>query len=214
MIFSKEKAITLTPNWHRASQTVTTVLSLGIIGISTTLFSILPVEAATIWSGSKMTFTKATGADFTLSQNQDRITDNVWITRGDLQGLFNIKQESSFDKGSSDPASPVGTEWSYGTTANLGSLTFSKWRAWAVNNPVQTVGQDAVLHLIAEDIYIDIKFLSWDQRAGGFSYERSTEAVPEPTSTLGFLVLGSFGTALTLKRKLKFSKLSALKLAK
>jgi hypothetical protein len=200
MILSKEKAITLPPNWHRASQTVATLLSLGIVGISTAVLSILPAEAATIWSGSKITFTKATGADWTLPQNQDRITDNVWITRQDTQGIFNIKQESSFDKGSSDPASPLGTEWAYGTTANLGSLTFSKWRAWAVNNPVQTVGQDAVLHLIAEDVYIDIKFLSWDQRAGGFSYERSTEAVPEPTSTLGFLDLSAFGTALKRKR--------------
>jgi hypothetical protein len=214
MILSKERAITLTPNLRRASRTVATLFSLSLFGISTAVLFTLPVEAATIWSGSKITFTKATGADWTLPQNQDRITDNVWITRQDTQGIFNIKQESSFDKSNPDPASPLGTEWAYGTTANLGSLTFSKWRAWAVNNPLQTVGQDAVLHLIAEDIYIDIKFVSWDQRAGGFSYERSTEAVPEPTSALGFLVLGTFGTALTLKRKLKFSKLSALKLAK
>jgi hypothetical protein len=207
MILSTKKPVAPALDWRRAPSTVTALLSIGIVGISVAVLSVQPAEAATIWSGSKITFTKATGADWTLPQNQDRITDNVWITRQDTQGIFNIKQESSFDKSSPDPASPLGTEWAYGTTANIGSLTFSNWRTWAVNNPPQTVGQAAVLHLIAEDIYIDIKFLSWDQRAGGFSYERSTEAVPEPVSTLGFLALGTLGTALTRKRKLKSSKL-------
>jgi hypothetical protein len=206
MTLSAKKPVALTLGWRRAPSTVTALLSVGIIGISVAVLSLQPAEAATIWSGPKITFTKAAGADFTLPQNQDRITDNVWITRGNVQGIFNIKQESSYDK-SSTSGSPLGTQWAYGTTANISSLTFSNWLAWTVNNPVQTVGQDAVLYLVAEDIYIDIKFLSWDQRAGGFSYERSTEAVPEPTSILGLLALGTFGTALTLKRRLKPSKL-------
>jgi hypothetical protein len=45
------------------------------------------------------------------------------------------------------------------------------------------IGKDAVLHLIADDIYLDIKFLSWTAGGGGgFSYERST--VPEPSSLI------------------------------
>lgn len=37
------------------------------------------------------------------------------------------------------------------------------------------VGKSAVLHLIPNDIYLDIKFLSWGQAGGGgFSYQRST----------------------------------------
>ena len=36
----------------------------------------------TFWTGPKITFTKADDADWTLEENQDRITDNVWITRG------------------------------------------------------------------------------------------------------------------------------------
>jgi hypothetical protein len=41
------------------------------------------------------------------------------------------------------------------------------------------VGQDAVLHLISENIYLSIKFTSWTSGAngGGFSYERSTPPV-------------------------------------
>jgi hypothetical protein len=171
------------------------VLTLSILG--NTLVATLPVEAATLYLGSKITFVKPTGADFTQAQYQDRITDLVWLTRGNVAGLYNIKQESAFDKNSADPLSPVDTEWAYGTTANVGSLVFSKWKTWSGNAPFQTVGLDAVLHLITDDIYIDIKFLSWDQRAGGFSYERSTAAptaeVPEPSSLIGLLGLGLMG---------------------
>ncbi len=54
-------------------------------------------------------------------------------------------------------------------------LTFYTWVTWAGNFPPGTVGQDAVVHLISEDIYIDIRFESWSCcGAGGFSYVRST----------------------------------------
>ena len=36
------------------------------------------------------TFTKTDYADWTLEGNQDRITDNVWITRQNNRGLYNI----------------------------------------------------------------------------------------------------------------------------
>jgi len=38
------------------------------------------------------------------------------------------------------------------------------------------IGRGAVIHLVDEDIYLDIRFLSWTQSrgGGGFSYERST----------------------------------------
>ena len=51
-------------------------------------------KAQTIWTGAPMTFTKADYADWTNAANQDRITDNVWLTRKDTQGLFNIAQET------------------------------------------------------------------------------------------------------------------------
>ena len=39
------------------------------------------------------------------------------------------------------------------------------------------VGKNYVVHLITDNIYIDLKMLSWQQgggNGGGFSYERST----------------------------------------
>lgn len=133
----------------------------------------------TIWDGPKITFTKENNADFTLEENQDRITENVWITRGNAQGIFNIKTEMAY----ADFLSPADTEWAFGTTSDIASLTFLNWEE-AVDMPPASVDQDMVLHLITDDIYIDVKFLSWTQGngnggsgGGGFSYERSTEPV-------------------------------------
>ena len=40
--------------------------------------------------------------------------------------------------------------------------------------PPSTVGQNAVLHLLNSNIYIDIKFTSWGATGGAFSYVRSS----------------------------------------
>ena len=129
-------------------------------------------QAATVWTGPKVVFTKADGADPKQAPNQDRLTSNVWLTRGASQGLYNIAREAFF----THSASPADTEWASGTTANYASLTYTDWETWArsVGKPPATPGVNAVLHLKTDDIYLDIKFLSWSERSGGFSYERST----------------------------------------
>jgi hypothetical protein len=124
-----------------------------------------------IWTGSNITFSKADGADPSEEANQDRITNNVWITRGNNGGqIFNIKQESASNKSDS----PIDTEWAIGTTSDVADLTFSKFRD--AIKPQDIVGRDMVLHLITDDIYIDIKFSNWSQsKEGGFDYSRSTQ---------------------------------------
>jgi hypothetical protein len=104
--------------------------------------------------------------------NQDRITDNVWLTRANNRGLFNIKSESIYV----NSKSPLDTEWAFGTTSNISILTFNNWEDTLNSNPLSALNQDMVLHLVTDDIYIDIKFTSWDSGnvGGGFSYTRST----------------------------------------
>lgn len=154
------------------------------IGIGwTALMLIIGVHSAragtpTIWTGPSITFTKTNLANPALAVNQDRITSNVWLTRGPSQGLYNAKTESGFIHN----FSPDDTEWANGTTANYNSLSYTDWNAWAkgVNlGPPSTIGVNAVVHLKTDNIYIDIKFLSWDASGtgGGFSYTRSTPAV-------------------------------------
>jgi len=126
--------------------------------------------ATQIWSGTRVSFVKTNNAVWTLPVNQDHITTNCWLTRKSSQGLFNIAQEAGYTNG----VSPADTEWAYGTTAGL-PLTFQSWTNWNGNNPTSSIGQDAVLHVISEDIYIDFKLTSWTGGAGGggFSYERA-----------------------------------------
>ena len=52
----------------------------------------LIIGAGTV-SADTVVFIKPDSADWTLPENQDRITDSVWITRKDIQSLFNIVQE-------------------------------------------------------------------------------------------------------------------------
>ncbi len=126
---------------------------------------------ATLWLGSNTTFTKEAGADPQQEANQDRLTDNVWITRGNNGGeIYNAKQENTFSKGSS----PAGTEWAVGSIDDAANLTFEPFRS-AVGSPQSATGKNLVLHLIQDDIYLSVKFTFWGSgKNGRFVYERST----------------------------------------
>ena len=143
----------------------------------------LPAGAAEIWNGPMVTFTNLAGSDPTLPSSQDRITLDVWLTRGSTRGLYNAALESGYTS-----LSPVGTEWAYGELANYASLNYQTWATWNGQHPPFMVGQDAVLHIIPDDIYLAIEFTSWNVGGGGFSYLRSTQAVPEPSTSLLLLV--------------------------
>jgi hypothetical protein len=131
-----------------------------------------------------MSFSKENYADWTAEENQDRITDLVWLTRADNKGIFNIVQEEEYNNVAD--ISPLGTEWANGSIADgIENLTFTTWSASNPNSPVEEIGVPKVLHLIEEDIYIDLVFTSWTQGGGGsgtgfgggFSYQRSTPSV-------------------------------------
>ena len=156
--------------------------------------------ATEIWSGLDYHFEKADWADWTLPENQDYYTDNVILTRGDYEGLFNIALEDYFSDWS---LSPLGTEWAYSGmngnpvwnpgegAVNYESLIFSAW----VESLEYWVGdfieyRPGVVHLLDDDIYVDIYCTFWrcgeDGGGGGFVYDRG---IPEP-ATLSLLVLG------------------------
>ena len=127
---------------------------------------------ATVWRGETKTFTKVDNSDPNSEENQDRITSNVWITRGNSGGqIYNIVSETSADSNSS----PAGTRWALGTIEEISSLSFSNFRG-AVGKPKNVVGKNLVLHLIEDNIFLSVKFTSWSEnKLGGFSYQRSTQ---------------------------------------
>lgn len=145
-------------------------------GISTASLAVVITlsEGPLIWTGDIITFVKADGADPDLEANQDRITDNVWITRGNDGGpISNAQSDANTDNGPGD------TEWAIGTLDDLSVLEFADLRG-AIGDGRgafrDLVGVDLVLHLITDDVYLDVKFTSWSQGMnGGFAYERSTE---------------------------------------
>ena len=126
---------------------------------------------STIWEGSPMTFEKADGSDPNDATNQDRITNLVWITRGNGGGqIYNIAKENSSNKDNS----PAGTLWAVGKLDQIESLNFTKFRA-AVGKPQDVVGKDLVMYMEEDDIYLSIRFTSWSNgQKGGFAYTRST----------------------------------------
>ena len=128
-------------------------------------------EGPVIWMNETIAFNKSDGSNPNLVENQDRIRDNIWITRGNSGGqIFNIALNSNANK----IESPVGTEWAIGTLDEIDNLSFDYFRN-AVSRPKNVVGKNLVLHLIEDNIYLTVKFISWSQgKRGGFSYERST----------------------------------------
>lgn len=162
------------------------------------LFFASGLMAQTFWTGPTTTFTKLVNADWTLEENQDRITDDHWITRANNKGLFNIAKETEFEGTGAGPAffgdSPADTEWAFGSISDgVNNLTFTTWIVATTQftggeaDPTSLLDRDMVLHLITPDIYIDIKLTHWGSgQAGGgsFSYDRSTEG---STSTNDFL---------------------------
>ena len=128
--------------------------------------------SATFWSGDPISFSKPNGADPSLVENQDRITDKVWITRGnDGKQFYNAFIESSASKNES----PIGTLWSMGTIAEIENLNFVNLRSATNGKPKTAVGKPMVLYLTEEKIYLSITITAWAQgKLGGFSYERLT----------------------------------------
>src|ERR1043166_774424 len=97
------------------------------ISSSVILLLAISAHAATVWEGPMISFTKASYVNPLLAENQDRLTANVWITRGTSQGLFNANTESRF----THFLSPAGTEWANGSLENYATLSYTDWNYWA-----------------------------------------------------------------------------------
>jgi hypothetical protein len=134
-----------------------------------------PARAAVIWTGPTITFTQIAG-----SGAVDPLTPAVGLTRASTEGLYNAVTETSYTHN----YSPADTAWAYGELADYATLTYTDWEDWNGGTPPSMVGQDAVVHLISEDIYLSLRFTSWpdgkQNPGGGFSYVRSTAAISPP----------------------------------
>ena len=130
--------------------------------------------SASVLNADSVVFTKADWADWTLQENQDRITDNVWITRKDNQSLFNIAQEDGYSGNSG--SSPVGTLWAYTITTAADLASYTSFVTMHGGSPQSLIGDTVSLYLPQDSLYFDVTFLSYSSSnsGGGFSYRRTS----------------------------------------
>jgi len=185
---------------------------------ATLLLAISSAQASVIWSTgpNDVSFTKPGGVDETNPIYWDKISSDVWITRGLTKGLYNPKTETVFNDVVDPAVSPADTQWAFSEVdgnpaftygigaAQHANLTFNFWEdslGGANNLGFNILAHPAVLHIVSQDIFLDIQFTSWQQHGGGgFAYTRAAApaAVPEPAS-LGCLALTA--AALLLRRQ-------------
>jgi hypothetical protein len=159
---------------HYMSCWRTALCTLAIIPSASTL------QASTIWNGPSIGFfhSQANGL-------QDSITSHVKITRGAGGGLYNSLQEG----GATSGISPKDTKWAAGSlaTINLASVTNS-CPLEAGGHPPGYVGTTFVVHLITDDVYLQITLTNWGGVNGlgdkTFGYTRSSAPLVAPTVTV------------------------------
>ena len=167
-------------------------MRLSLLGCGTVVVWCVPciiaVAAPTVWSGLNYEFTKPAGSSLA-----DPITPNVALTRGLTRGLYNAEVDLGWNG-----SGPTGTTWATAINNIGGNIVASNWEAltfesWidaygggGVGNRIE--GLNAVVHLVADDIYLDLRFTDWvngqdEGGGGGFTYLRAV--APSPPTTTG-----------------------------
>ena len=151
----------------------------------TCLLVVAPVQAAQVWPGFNFTFVKPSMAP--LPPPADLITPSVALTRGLSRGLYNAVVEQGYNG-----SGPTDTEWATGlnnpsqtiAATNWQALEFTSWvSAYGGGNVLrfEIEGRPAVVHLITDDIYLDLRFSDWEggtSNGGGFTYTRAVGPLP------------------------------------
>jgi hypothetical protein len=141
-----------------------------------------------------VTFSKADYADYKLAENQDRIAPNVWITRQNNRGLFNIAREETYQ----EDESPIGTTWALGNTFQSTLTDYTDWGNAIDYDPLDAVGETYSLHAANE--YYDIVVRNWtsSDEGGGLSYERKKAAGWIKLDTYGGTILPGESAEITV----------------
>ncbi len=123
-------------------------------------------------------FIKDAHASSSDSTQWDRITNEIAITRGQENPIFNPLLEEGYE----DYVSPLGTRWAMGTTA--GQVTPYAYAPFGniVSNGErrELPGHTLSLYIPDSNLYYDVYWVTWTiGRTGGFSYVRTPAAPPE-----------------------------------
>jgi hypothetical protein len=122
----------------------------------------------------QITFTKNANTDASLTENQDRISETVWLTRGNRYGIYN-----AYDQNSAKNQPTSGIKLALGSTENLSTLNFETISQWGKKfNRVDGnwLNEILVLYLPGSNEYYNFNMTSWENN-GSFSYTRSSTAL-------------------------------------
>jgi hypothetical protein len=128
------------------------------------------INGPVIWNSGNYTFEK------TYPGHADEITSHTHITRLDFGFIFNAVYQSGPSGGGTGCLPVSNIEWALGDVNDWASLTFVDYVpipdcASAPN----IVNLPLVMHLIQENIYLQVTFSYWQQGGGGnFTYTRTT----------------------------------------
>lgn len=141
-----------------------------------------PIPACKILGPATITHAKPDGVGSAFADFADCITPNVCLTRGNTGSLCNVAPGVTDQCSAFNPDSPTDTEWSlHSTTADdLSTMNFVPFREFGsgdIGGFGISNGLWGVLHLITDDLYMDISVTSWSCcGAGGFTYTRGNQA--------------------------------------
>ena len=191
-----------------------------VVTLNFLLFCMAPpiTKPAEVWDGATITVNKQGG-----EQTVDNITPEISLTRGGSAGLYNPVAENSWSS-----TSPSGTAWAFaGINGNLDDASFaaSNFENLNFDTWLQALGgtgmaganienRRGVLHLIQEDIYIDILFTFWEPgptEEGNFTYMRSsrvlisTHSLPMPAAMSGVMFVLFLLFSLRLVQRLELN---------
>lgn len=154
-------------------------------------------RAVEVWTAAPIVHTGEQGVDV--------VTAGVQLDRDDQRGLYNPVLELAF----AVATSPAGTRWAFAgiggnPTSGFGAAawptlqfdTFTNSLAGQIGTNI--LNRPGVVHLIAEDVYIDITVTRWTNAFTGarYTYTRATAPAGVPAPSLG--LLGTSALALFL----------------
>jgi hypothetical protein len=127
------------------------------------------IAGPVIWNNGSYTFVK------TSPGQADEITSNTHITRGNSGFIYNSVFQGG-PSGSGNGCLPLANiEWAVGDINDWASLDFVSNVPIPSCSPPNIVNLQLVMHLIQENIYLQVTFNYWQAGGGGnFTYTRTT----------------------------------------
>lgn len=148
-------------------------------------------RAQIIWNGPTINFSGGASALISVPPADVIIPGAVSLTRHGNGWLYNTNVDACAQCAAGTPSD---TEWAFGALSDYASLTYETMDVLRANEAnfdfgailVTVPPSPMVLHLINQNIYIQVTFTSWPQHGvGTFAYTRTTPAAaPPPTPTV------------------------------